>query len=142
MVWKKELLRMSSVSKKRGKKKNLASQVKGDVDTTIQIPTKAELTLDKNSFPQEYNPLIAYTADFKVENPRNQRMSVTFSCNFTGKSGVPNVEGKIQSPNSDELTQTINFNDRNFQSTLLCLPMAELKGAYTIYFTALMQGRS
>jgi len=128
------------IKDEKEKKKNLASQVKGGVDTTIQIPTKAELTLDKNSFPQEYNPLIAYTADFKVENPRNQRMSVTFSCNFTGKSGVPDVEGKIQSPNSDELTQTVEFNERNFQSTLLCLPTTELKGGYTIYFTALMQG--
>ena len=124
------------VSQERERRKNAALLVSGSVDPTIKLPMKAELKIDKNSFPQDYYPGMAVSADFVMENPRRQLVVAEFSCNFTGKGKTSSVEGVIQGG-----LDRIEFSDIKFPTKVLCAPDSStpLNGTYTVFIVATLR---
>ncbi len=119
------------LEEQRKKKKDLALQVQGAIDTTIKEPTTAEITANKESFPTSYNPQFPFPFELKIENPRTLPLLLEVTCNFEGKSGTASVEGK-----KIEGVPSLPFSDAEFKSSYLCFPEGELNGRYKIWFNA------
>ncbi len=123
------------IEEQRKKKKDAALQVQGVIDPTIKEPTKAEIIIDKESFPMEFRPTFAFPFELKIENPRQQQITASLSCRFEGKSGTATVEGKIKGVNP------AIFSDTSFQNSYLCFAMegTTLDGNYEVVFEATLQ---
>lgn len=89
-----------------------AGQVTGVVDPTIRQPTTVELKLDRRSFPQEYDPQLAFPADLKIQNPRRQQITAEVSCSFT--VGATVLLGRV------EPAESITFSDPSISTSYLC----------------------
>src|SRR3989338_2392748 len=123
------------MQEQREKRKDAALQVQGVIDPTIKEPTKAEILIDKESFPTEFRPTFAFPFELKIENPREQQITASLSCRFEGKSGSATVEGRVQGVNPT------TFNDNSFQNSYLCFATegATLDGNYEVIFEATLQ---
>ncbi len=108
--------------------------VGGVIDPTIKEPTKAELIVNKEALPQQYNPALAFPVELKIENPRRQNIKAEVSCAFVGKAGTQSVLGRIEG------TIPLEFNDPASQSTFLCYPEAPLQGNYRLIYNASLSG--
>ncbi|MDO8657062.1 MAG: hypothetical protein Q7K45_07535, partial [Nanoarchaeota archaeon] len=58
------------LEEQRKKKKSASLQVQGVIDPTIKEPTKAQITINKESFPTTYNAQFPFPFELNIENPR------------------------------------------------------------------------
>ncbi len=124
------------LEEQKKKKKDAALQVQGAIDPTIKEPTKAEIIIDKDSFPTEFKPAFGFPFELKIENPREQQITAEVACRFESKEGEKKtVAGRIGGVNP------ATFNDASFQTSYLCYAAEgeELNGRYEIIFEATLK---
>jgi hypothetical protein len=107
----------------------------GVVDTTIKEPTTAKLLIDRKTLPDIYHPQFGFPFEIEIANPRNQLITLDFSCSFAGKSGREDVAGEVRIEGGSEIV----FSDPTFINSFLCYPNSSLEGRYTFQVNVTLQ---
>ncbi|NQV91367.1 hypothetical protein HQ489_02740 [Candidatus Woesearchaeota archaeon] len=111
------------IKQEQEKQKDQAYSVSGDIDPNIDKPTRATLTIDTKSISQFYSPgAYSITTDFKLDNPRNQKLEIDVICKFISKGSYKNVDGKIRGV--DDKIQI----DGEYENSFDCEPSVALEG--------------
>ena len=113
--------------------------VAGSVSDAIKQVTKIEFK-EKQLFPRQADdPRTVYPITLKVENPRQQtfmaKLSCEFKSGFDGKNVVPGVVYIVGKQLSE-----VQIKDKEQEVLVECQPSADLKGKYTLDYTALLSG--
>ncbi|MBT7331875.1 hypothetical protein HN799_01235, partial [Candidatus Woesearchaeota archaeon] len=118
------------------KRKNQAYSVSGDIDPLIDEPTRATLTIDTKSISQFYSPeAYSITTDFKLDNPRSQKLKIDVQCTFKSKGSYKDVEGKIRGIDSEIKV------DGEYENSFDCVPADDLDGErYDFEIVATLNG--
>ena len=110
--------------------------VEGTVSEAIKKVTKVELKVDEFFPKKTTEPRKLYPISLAVQNPRQQTFLVSISCLFTQQK--TNLSGVVFL-NGQELSQ-VQINEKEQQVTVDCQPSADLKGKYTLSYTATLSG--
>ncbi|MBT7332109.1 hypothetical protein HN799_02455, partial [Candidatus Woesearchaeota archaeon] len=118
------------------KQKNQAYSVSGDIDPNIDKPTRATLIIDTKSISQFYSPeAYSITTDFKLDNPRNQKLTLDVACTFISKGSYKNVDGKIRGVDDKILV------DGEYENSFDCEPNVPFEGErYDFEIIATLKG--
>ena len=114
------------IREEQEKQKNQAYSVSGDIDPNIDKPTKATFTIDEKSISQFYT-LGAYsiTTDLKIDNPRNQPLTVVVNCTFKSKGSYKDVKGKIRGMDMEKNEIKVNG---EYENSFDCEPTVKFEG--------------
>ncbi len=114
--------------------------VAGSVSDAIKQVTKIEFKEDQY-FPRKATEVrMLYPITLKVDNPRQQIFLAKLSCEFKGYAakGEEKIPGVI-SIEGQQISE-IQINGKQQQLLVGCQPSADLKGKYTLDYTALLSG--
>ncbi len=113
-----------------------AATVEGTVSDAIKQITKVDLKVDEFFPKKTTEPRKLYPVSLAVQNPRQQTFLVSISCLFTQQknnlSGVVFLNGQEQNQ--------VQINEKEQQVIVDCQPPADLKGKYTLSYTATLSG--
>lgn len=118
------------------RRENAQINVRGTTDMYIREPTRAEFKVGeyfpKTSYREEGDDSkLRYPIEFTIENPREQRIEIEFSCLFE-KSGEE-IAGTI-------IPEKVTVTEKSTTKTVVCEPTdAELDGTYDLVYKANMK---
>ena len=116
--------------------KNPSLKVAGTHDPTINEPTKITFKIDKESLPTVEEPLLPYTSELEIKNPRKLDLDIEVSCKFVKKRGLKKeIAGTIVG-----LSKVKTEKKNPFKASFSCKQDGSLEGSHDLIFTAVAKG--
>jgi len=110
----------------------------GTVDRSILEKTEANFKIDRNTFPTQRvlsagtAQALQYPINLEIENPREQLLGISLSCNFSKDDDSESFLGQILP------TSELDFVEKSDTISRTCAPPngRELNGSYTLTYLA------